>query len=90
NGRLAAGGTIDEDALLELMSNPYFGRVPPQSLDRNAFSLDPVRHLAPADGAATLTAFTASSIAAARAHFPEQPAIWVISGGGRRNRTLMS
>lgn len=90
NGRLAAGGSIDEDALLELMSHPYFGRVPPKSLDRNAFSLDPVRHLAPADGAATLTAFTAASIAAARAHFPEQPAVWVISGGGRRNRTLMS
>ncbi len=47
DGRLAAGGTIDEDALLELMTNAYFGRVPPKSLDRNAFSLDPVRHLAP-------------------------------------------
>lgn len=89
-GRLAAGGRVDEDALLALMSNAYFGRVPPKSLDRNAFSLDPVRHLAPADGAATLTAFTAASIAAARAHFPEQPAIWVVSGGGRRNKTLMT
>jgi anhydro-N-acetylmuramic acid kinase len=90
NGRLAAGGTVDENALQMLMGNPYFGRVPPKSLDRNAFSLDAVRHLAPADGAATLTAFTVASIAAARAHFPEQPAIWVVCGGGRRNRTLMS
>ncbi|MDX2203820.1 MAG: anhydro-N-acetylmuramic acid kinase [Hyphomicrobiaceae bacterium] len=89
DGRLAAGGTVDEDALRTLMGDPYFGRVPPKSLDRNAFSLDPVRHLAPADGAATLTAFTAASIAAARAHFPEQPAMWVVCGGGRRNRTLM-
>lgn len=90
DGRLAAGGTVDEDALLSLMTNAYFGRVPPKSLDRNAFSLDAVRHLAPADGAATLTAFTAASIAAARGHFPEQPALWIVSGGGRRNRTLMT
>ena len=88
-GRLAAAGTVDEDALAHLMLNPYFGRVPPKSLDRNAFSLEPVRHLAPADGAATLTAFTAASIAAARAHFPEQPALWIVCGGGRRNKTLM-
>ena len=89
-GRLAAGGSVDEDALLALMTNPYFGQVPPKSLDRNAFSIDPVRHLAPADGAATLTAFTAASIAAARAHFPEQPQMWIVCGGGRRNRTLMA
>lgn len=89
-GLLAAGGKVDEDALQVLMTDAYFGRVPPKSLDRNAFSLDAVRHLAPADGAATLTAFTAASIAAARAHFPEQPALWIVSGGGRRNKTLMT
>lgn len=89
-GRLACGGTVDEEALQVLMSDPHFGRVPPKSLDRNAFSLDPVRHLAPADGAATLTAFTAASIAAARAHFPEQPQMWIVCGGGRRNKTLMT
>ena len=46
--------------------------------------------LSPEDGAATLTAFTAASIAGAREHFPEQPQLWVISGGGRRNKTLMA
>ncbi len=90
NGRMASGGQVDEDALQALMSHSYFGRVPPKSLDRNAFSLEPVRHLAPADGAATLTAFTAASIAAARAHFAEQPVMWIVSGGGRRNKTLMA
>ena len=42
------------------------------------------------DGAATLTAFTAAGIARACEHFPEQPRLWVISGGGRRNKTLMA
>ena len=29
-------------------------------------------------------------IARAREHFPEQPRLWVICGGGRRNKTLMA
>ena len=73
-----------------LLMSPYFGRVPPKSLDRNAFAIDPVLPLSLADGAATLTAFTAASLARAREHFPEEPSLWVICGGGRRNRTLMA
>jgi anhydro-N-acetylmuramic acid kinase len=89
-GRLAASGTVSEDALIELLTNGYFGRLPPKSLDRNAFSLQPVARLAPEDGAATLAAFTAAAIARARDHFPEEPRLWVICGGGRRNKALMS
>ena len=37
-----------------------------------------------------ITAFTAAAIGRAREHFPEEPALWVICGGGRRNRTLMA
>ena len=89
-GRLAASGTVHEPSLHYYLSLPYFGRLPPKSLDRNAFPPEIVAELSPADGAATLTAFTAESIARARAHFPEQPALWIVCGGGRRNRTLMS
>jgi anhydro-N-acetylmuramic acid kinase len=90
DGSTAARGRVDEDALTALLTHPYFGLVPPKSLDRNAFSPEPVRHLSLEDGAATLSAFTAASIARAREHFPEEPKLWVISGGGRRNRTLMA
>jgi anhydro-N-acetylmuramic acid kinase len=90
DGAMAAGGKVDASALNALLMSPYFGRVPPKSLDRNAFAMDPVLRLSVADGAATLTAFTAASLARAREHFPEQPRAWVICGGGRRNRTLMS
>lgn len=89
DGQVAASGKVDEAALTALLTHDYFGGVPPKSLDRNAFSLAPVQHLSPADGAATLAAFTAASIARAREHFPEEPRLWVISGGGRRNRTVM-
>jgi anhydro-N-acetylmuramic acid kinase len=90
DGATAARGRIDEDALTALLTHPYFGELPPKSLDRNAFSIDPVRGLSLEDGAATLAAFTAASLARAREHIPEPPTLWVVSGGGRRNRTLMA
>jgi anhydro-N-acetylmuramic acid kinase len=89
-GALAARGRVHEDYLARYLRHSYFGAPPPKSLDRNAFVLELIDHLPPQDGAATLTAFTAASIATARAHFPEQPQLWVIAGGGRRNRTLMA
>jgi len=90
DGKVAAAGTVNEAALTALLTHDYFGALPPKSLDRNAFSLDPVAALSVEDGAATLTAFTAAAIARAREQFAEEPGLWVICGGGRRNRTLMS
>ena len=63
---------------------------PPKSLDRNAFPLELVDPLSLADGAATLTALTATAIARAREHMPQEPELWVVAGGGRRNKTMMS
>lgn len=88
-GQLAAEGRVCEDYVTQYLRHSYFGEPPPKSLDRNAFQLDLVDALSAPDGAATLTAFTAAAVAAARAHLPEQPALWVVCGGGRRNRTLM-
>jgi anhydro-N-acetylmuramic acid kinase len=90
DGALAAAGRVDERVLHYLLSHPFFARTPPKSLDRNAFALEAAGDLAPADGAATLTAFTAASIAKAREHMPAEPLLWVVCGGGRRNRTLMA
>jgi anhydro-N-acetylmuramic acid kinase len=90
DGALAATGRVHDDYVTHYLRHSYFGEPPPKSLDRNAFPLELVAGLAPEDGAATLTAFTAASVAAARAHFPEQPLLWIVSGGGRRNRTLMA
>jgi anhydro-N-acetylmuramic acid kinase len=90
DGRLAAEGSVNEAVLTAYLTLPYFAALPPKSLDRNAFPAEQVDALSAADGAATLTAFTAESIARAREHMPEQPALWIITGGGRRNRTLMS
>lgn len=89
DGRTAARGHVDEAVLECLLSDHYFVCPVPKSLDRNAFDAKACAALDVADGAATLTAFTAAAIARAREHVPEEPALWIVSGGGRRNRTLM-
>lgn len=89
-GRMAAQGQVHESYVTEYLRQSHFAEPPPKSLDRNAFPLELVSELSTEDGAATLTAFTAASIARAREHMPEEPQLWVVAGGGRLNRTLMS
>ncbi|HEY5346937.1 MAG TPA: anhydro-N-acetylmuramic acid kinase, partial [Rhizomicrobium sp.] len=82
-GDFARGGRIDDAALEKMLANPFFDRAPPKSLDRMDFGMAAVEGLSPPDGAATLTAFTAASIAKARTHFPLPPETWIVCGGGR-------
>jgi anhydro-N-acetylmuramic acid kinase len=89
DGRLALAGYVDEAVLRELLSHPYFDRPPPKSLDRNAFDAAPAQSLTNADGAATLTAFTAASVARVRWYFPNTPRCWLVTGGGRHNPALI-
>lgn len=90
NGALAGAGMVDEAALAALAAHPYFKRPPPKSLDRDAFDMAAVERLSPADGAATLTAFTADAVATALAHFPAPATAWYVTGGGRHNPALMA
>jgi anhydro-N-acetylmuramic acid kinase len=91
DGALSASGRIDETALAALMSDPYFNRRAPKSLDRNHFNgaAARVQSLSDADGAATLAAFTVESTAAALKLVPSAPSRWLVGGGGRRNPNLM-
>lgn len=97
DGRLAATGRVDRRRLEAWLRHPFFARPAPKSLDRDAFrSLladlggDDGRPAAtPADGAATLTAFTAAAVALALPLLPQPPKRWLVTGGGRHNRTLM-
>jgi anhydro-N-acetylmuramic acid kinase len=88
-GALAAAGRVNEEALDCLMQHDYFDRPPPKSLDRDAFDPTPVADLSPADGAATLTAFTTACVARALDLLPAAPRRWLVTGGGRHNQTLM-
>lgn len=92
-GRLAQSGTPCEATLAALLAHPFFDRPPPKSLDRQDFALAVaaagVERLSAADGAATLTAFTAAATARIVDHLPRPPRRWLICGGGRRNAALM-
>lgn len=91
DGLMARSGKVAQPVLDRLMAHPYFHRPPPKSLDRLDFAAvlatSGLEDLAPADGAATLVAFTASAVAAAV--LPEAPGRWVVTGGGRRNPAIM-
>lgn len=89
DGMTARKGRVDESALSTYLKHPYFSQKPPKSLDRNAFSLQPLEHLSLEDGAATLAAFTVQSILLSTKHFPEPPQRWIIAGGGRHNPVIM-
>jgi anhydro-N-acetylmuramic acid kinase len=91
DGGLARSGTVDAAVLGSLMAHRYFARPAPKSLDRLDFSralaASGLDGLGAADGAATLVAFTAASIAASV--FPAAPRRWLVTGGGRHNPAIM-
>lgn len=89
DGTLAAAGQVDEAVLTGMLDHPFFELAPPKSLDRNDFTIQPARGLAAADGAATLTAFTAASVNEAIDRLPARPRRLIVAGGGRHNPTLL-
>lgn len=92
DGALAATGTVDRAVLDRLMADPFFARAAPKSLDRLAFAQAlagcGLSGLTPADGAATLVAFTVEAVA--RTQLPEPPGRWLVTGGGRHNPVMMA
>ena len=89
DGVAAARGRVDDGVLAAMMDKDWFSARPPKSLDRHDFSIDAVRGLSLDDGAATLTAFTAETVRVGLAHVPARPSRLLVTGGGRRNPTLM-
>lgn len=89
-GVLAARGIVDEPRLNNLLQHPYLTTPYPKSLDRFDFGANMADGLSPENGAATLTAFTAAAVGKALNLLPVRPTKIVVSGGGRRNPTLMA
>ena len=100
DGELAAQGHVDESLLSEWLAEPYFQQKPPRTTGRESFGTQRAteywkqatrRGLGPNAIVATFTALTAYSIERAyRTFLPVFPDEVIVSGGGARNRTLMT
>jgi anhydro-N-acetylmuramic acid kinase len=92
DGALGRAGQVDRTVLDRLLQHPYFSRPAPKSLDRldfaAALAASGLDALSPADGAATLVAFTARAVALAS--LPAPPLRWLVTGGGRHNPAIMA
>ena len=100
DGVLASRGRVDEILLAELLAEPYLKLPPPKTTGRELFGTQfggrawargQAAGLAGHDIVATLTAFTARSIAQAYRDFlPRLPDEVIVSGGGAHNPALMA
>jgi anhydro-N-acetylmuramic acid kinase len=98
NGELAAKGQIHEELLSEWLEHPFFTLEPPRSTGRELFGAYEARQyitqchardLSVEDTIATLTAFTAESIADSYKRYCGPIDEIIVSGGGSRNATLV-
>jgi anhydro-N-acetylmuramic acid kinase len=98
NGAWARRGCVCESLLAEWLAHPFLRQPPPKSTGRESFgeaffeqTLLPARRkrLSKFDLVATLTEFTARSLAANyRAHLPGPPDTMILAGGGAANPVL--
>jgi anhydro-N-acetylmuramic acid kinase len=104
NGAIGARGRVLHRAVELMLRGPYFALRPPKTAGREEFGreytvtfLEVCRRAGskPEDALATATALTSESIARSFERFLLQrmkgaPVDYIVSGGGARNRTLMS
>jgi anhydro-N-acetylmuramic acid kinase len=99
DGRMAAGGQVDEALLAEWLAHPFFQQPPPRSTGREGWgqaeaqryvTQAQARGLMPEGIVATLTALTARSIAGAYARYLGPVDEALVGGGGARNPALMA
>jgi len=97
-GKLAAQGRVNSSLLAKLMSHPYFAVQPPKTTGRELFGTEfseklwKTSDLPPQDLLATVTAFTAESIADQYRRFIAPYGTIervIIGGGGSHNQTLL-
>lgn len=99
-GAWAAQGTPCQDLVNDWLQHPYLHQPPPKSTGRERFGWDyfqecslqaQTRGLGAMDFVATLTAFTAATIAQSyRSFLPALPEAILVGGGGCRNPVLMA
>jgi len=91
-GQISAKGKFDISLIDKwLRENPFFKRSGTKSADRYDFDiLDDLSGKSMEDGAATLAAFCAASVKHTLQKLDVSPDRLVVSGGGRKNKTILT
>jgi len=91
DGALTRAGRVDAETVAVFLDDLYFRRIPPKSLDRDAFPnlSDWVAGMEDADAVATLAACAAGAVAQGMEHLPTMPEQVLVTGGGRHNPGVM-
>ena len=96
DGAWAASGAVQRTLLTALLDEPYLAKTPPKSTGRDLFNaswlaakLDKFAGLAAVDVQATLTEFTASTIATCLNSYGKSSKQLIVCGGGALNGYLM-
>ena len=88
-GGLALQGDVDGKFLTTLMSDEFFNRTPPKSLDRNYFhKYLKSNEKSPQNLISTLSYFTANTIVDAMKYFPSDVNKIIVCGGGSKNKYI--
>jgi anhydro-N-acetylmuramic acid kinase len=94
-GETALRGRVDEPALAAMLGDSYFALAPPKTTGRERFGVQflqgqpRIADLSLEDGAATLAALTAESLARAIRSTAPDGARVLVSGGGAHNRAIL-
>ncbi len=99
NGSWAAQGIPCQELIDQWLAQPFFRQLPPKSTGRELFGADysqrcwqeaQALNLSQTDFLATLTAFTAATMAASYRQLPQLPDQVLLCGGGSQNGYLRS
>ncbi|PPR77808.1 MAG: Anhydro-N-acetylmuramic acid kinase [Alphaproteobacteria bacterium MarineAlpha2_Bin1] len=91
SGKLARQGKSSTKLVDDFLKNDFFYKLPPKSIDRNHFNYNLIpKNLTPEDGAATAVDLIVNSIKKSELFFPIKPSLCLVSGGGRKNDSIMS
>lgn len=97
NGELASAGSIVDELLTQLLTDPFFDVEPPKSTGKEHFNLNHIKEKIqsnnirsnPTNVLATLTEFTAITISRAILQWCCETGEVIVCGGGRLNKILL-
>ena len=87
-GLIAKSGRPNEEILSKFLSDPYYKKKIPKSLDIKDLNIQNLNTLNLEDGCATLAMLTVRSICIALNNFKNCPNLILVSGGGRKNQYI--